>query len=139
MQGRLLALAAAGIFGGVAGAFLIAASYVALADWFESDAIGAAIVGGVLLTAAVVCWLLSRRRPAPAEISSETPPLGDSIAAPIALALGAIREKPLAALAVFAAVGFAAAERPREALGIARELARLVGGARDPQTTTHHA
>lgn len=139
MERRLLALAAAGILGAVAGAFLIAASYVALAEWLESEAIGAAIVGGVLLTAAVLSWLLSRRRPAPPAIAAADPPMSESLAAPIAIALGAIRQKPLAALAVFAAAGFAAAERPREALGIAREIARLVGGARDPDATTHHA
>src|SRR5262249_25544342 len=136
LERRLLALAAALVLAVVAAAFLIAASYVALADWLESEAAGAAIVGGVLLLGARACLVPAGPKPAlPAP--GQSAPMDDSIAAPIALALRIIQRKPLAALAVFAAAGFAVAERPKEAMGVVRELARLAARPREPRAPTH--
>ena len=118
MLGRIAWAGVAFVAALVALGFAITAGTLALADAFGL-LIAVAAMAGVLAVVAALSVVMMWRAPWRDEEEKDNP-------LAVVFARDLIRAKPLSALALFVAVGFAAAKRPKDAVDLGRGVARLI-------------
>jgi hypothetical protein len=119
MMGRVASAGVATIAAIAALGFAVTAATLALANVFGmlvASAIMTALLAAIAATGVYLAW----REPRSNGEEGSTEPIA------MRLAREVIRKQPLSAIALFSAIGFAAARRPSAAADIGRGVARLM-------------